>query len=89
MVQFTNEHREEGKVLQAELVVFQEELSRAIEEVWTRPAELRDVINGADATAVNPLPGAGEAAKPQDPLDKIPKPQIAEPTWRVVLWEIK
>ena len=89
MVQFTNEHREEGKALQVELVAFQEELSRAIEEVWTRPAESKNATNGTDATVVNPLPGAGEMAKPQDPLDKIPKPQIVEPTWRVVLWEIK
>ena len=89
MVQFTDEHRQEGKALQAELVNFQEELSKAIEEVWTRPPELKDLTNGVDTTAVNPLPGMGEMAKPQDPLDNIPKPQITEPTWRVALWDGK
>jgi len=87
MSQFTDEHREEGKALQAELVAFQEELSRAIEKVWTRPPESKEATNGANATAVNLLPGAGEIAKPQDPLDKIAKPQIVEPSWRVTLWD--
>jgi len=89
MVQFTDGHREEGKALQAELVAFHEELSKSIEEVWTRPPEPKEVTNGANATAANPLPGAGEIAKPQDPLDKIAKPQIVEPSWRVTLWDRK
>ena len=89
MVQFTDEHREEGKALQAELVAFQEELSKAIEEVWTRPPETKEVTDGTDVTAVNLLPGAGERAKPQDPLDKIAKPPIVEPAWRVALWDRK
>jgi len=88
MVQFTDEHREEGKALQAELVAFQEELSKAIEDVWTRPPESKVVTNGANATAVN-LPGVGELARPQDPLDKIAKPQIVELNWRVTLWDRK
>lgn len=83
MLQFTDEHREEGKALQAELVSFQDELSKAIEEVWTRPSG----TESKDVTAVPP--GAGEAAKPQDPQDKIAKPQIVEPTWRVTLWDRK
>ena len=91
MLQFTDEHREEGKALQAELVSFQEELSRAVEEVWTRPPESdsKDVTNGTqdETTGVNVPPGVGEAAKSQDPLDKIAKPQIVEPTWRVKLWD--
>ena len=33
MLQFTDEHREEGEVLQGVLVTFQEDLSKAIEEV--------------------------------------------------------
>lgn len=92
MLQFTDEHREEGKTLQAELEAFQEELSKAIEEVWTRPpseSRSRDVAatNGAHNTAGVYLPvGMGEAAKFQDPLDKITKPQIVEPMWRVTLW---
>lgn len=89
MVQFTDEHREEGKALQTELTAFQKELSEAIEAVWTRVPELKGVPNGKSAAVENSLPGTGETAKPQDPLDKIPKPQIVEPTWRVALWERK
>ena len=92
MLQFTDEHREEGKALQGELVAFQEELSRAIEEVWIRPPEsgskdapVTNVLQ--NETAVGVSPGAGEAAKPHDPLDKIAKPQTTEPTWRVTLWD--
>ena len=88
MLQFTDEHREEGKALQAELVAFQEELAKAIEEVWTRPPE-SDTKGGVNVTAANTPPGSSEATKPQDPLDKIGKPQIAEPTWRVTLWDRK
>jgi len=93
MLQFTDEHREEGQTLQAELVGFQEELSRAIEKVWTRPpgSDPGDVTSRAqDGTlGVNVPTGVGEAAKPQDPLDKISKPQIVEPIWRVKLWDRK
>jgi elongator complex protein 1 len=90
MLQFTDEHREEGKALQAELVAFQEELSKAVEEVWTRPSDSpKDTTNGANATVLNLPPGADETAKPQDPLDKVAKPQIVEPTWRVRLWDRK
>ena len=93
MLQFTDEHQEEGKILQAELVGFQEELSRAIEEVWTRPpgSGSEGATSGVqdETTGLNVPPGVGGAAKPQDPLDKILKPQIVEPTWRVRLWDIK
>lgn len=89
MVQFTDKHQEEGKALQSELVAFQEELSGAIEEVWTRPPESKDVTNGAGATVPNLLPGTAEMAKPQDPIDKVVKPQIVEPTWRITLWDRK
>jgi elongator complex protein 1 len=90
MLQFTNEHRAEGKALQMELVAFQEELSGAIEEVWTQPPESasRDVT-AQNAAGVGIPPGASEAAKPQDPLGKIAKPQIVEPIWRVKLWDRK
>ncbi|KAF9647728.1 Elongator complex protein 1 [Thelephora ganbajun] len=92
MLQFTDEHREEGKALQEELVTFQEELSKAIEEVWTRPPESASedatVTNGTqNPTVVNPPSGVVEAARPQDPLNKIAKPQIVEQTWRVKLWD--
>jgi len=94
MLQFTDEHREEGKALQAGLVALQEELSKAIEDVWSRPpgSETKDVMatSGAqNATGVNFPPGVGEIVKPQDPLDKIAKPQIVEQTWRVALWDRK
>ena len=84
MLQFTDEHREEGKAFQAELVGFQEELSRAIEAVWNRPP-----VSGLESgtTGANIPPGVGEAAKYQDPLDKIAKPHIVEPVWRVKLWD--
>ena len=90
MLQFTVEHREEGKALQTELVAFQEEFSSAIEEVWARPPDSsKDTTNRADATVADLPPGVGEALKPQDPLDKVAKPQIVEPTWRVTLWDRK
>lgn len=93
MLQFTDEHREEGKAFQRELVAFQEELSGAIEEVWTRPPEsgskdapVTNVFQNAIGVGVSP--GTSEIAKPQDPLDKIAKPQITEPAqWRVTLWD--
>lgn len=95
MLQFTEEHREEGKAFQGELMAFQEELTKSVEEVWTRPPSesgSKDIVanNGAQGTAgVGAPPGVGEAAKSQDPLDKIMKPQILEPVWRVALWDRK
>ena len=91
MLQLSDEHREEGKALQTELVNFQEELSKAIEEVWTRPpgSDSKGAANGAQngTTGMNPLSVVGETAKPHDPLDKIAKPLIVEPTWRLTLWD--
>jgi len=91
MLQFRDEHQKEGKALQEELVAFQKELSKAVEEVWTRPpeSESKDVTNGANETEVNLPPGLSEVMKPHDPLDKIGKPQIVEPIWRVTLWDRK
>jgi elongator complex protein 1 len=90
MLQFTDKHREEGKALQEELVVFQAELSKAIEEAWTRPPSgsgSKDVTttNGTQNTTAD----LGEGANSQDPLGKITKPQVEEPTWRVSLWDKK
>jgi elongator complex protein 1 len=84
MLQFTDEHREEGKALQEALVGFQEELSKVIEEVWTRPLEsaLKDgaAMNGSQsATGVDIHPGGAEVSKPQ----------IVELAWRVALWDKK
>lgn len=92
MLQFTDEHREEGKTLQRELVAFQEELSKAIEDAWTRPPVEPGSGEAAAANGARNAAGADvhpEATKSQDPLDKIPKPQIVEPTWRVTLWDGK
>lgn len=92
MLQFTDEHREEGKALQAELAGFQEELSKVIEEVWTRPPGLapKDATNVAQNEMEVSLPtDVSGTEKPQDPLDKIAKPHFVEPTWRVTLWERK
>ena len=93
MMQFTDEHREAGKALQEELVAFQEELSKTIEEAWARPPEsvgskdLTTTNGPQNATGVGISPSAAEATKSQDPLDKIQKPQVMEPAWRVTLWD--
>lgn len=76
MLQFTKEHREEGKSLQDEIICFQEELVRAIDEVWTK-------------TEVQADTGSADTTRPQDLIDKIPKPELLEPKWRVKLWEVK
>lgn len=95
MLHLTDEHREEGRALQEELVAFQEELSKVIEEVWARPPSESEpnyiaTANGAqNPTGVGFPPDMGEVAKPQDPLDKIVRPQIVEPIWRVALWNRK
>jgi elongator complex protein 1 len=89
MLQFADEHREEGKALQEELTAFQGELSRAIEEVWARsPPEFESKDVATTSVPQNAM-GVGEGVKSQDPLDKIAKPQIVEPTWRVTLWDKK
>lgn len=93
MLQFTDEHREEGKALQEELVAFQEELHKGVEEAWGQPPSEsgpKDVVttNGTRNAAGVGVP-PGEGARSQDPLDKIAKPQIVEPIWRVTLWDRK
>lgn len=75
MLQFTEEHQAEGKSLQIELINLQDELKLALDEVWTKEE--------------NPVNGENPLAKVQDLIEKIPKPEIVEPKWRVKLWEVK
>jgi elongator complex protein 1 len=75
MLQFTEEHQAEGKSLQIELVGFQDELKLALDEVWTKEEKSADDEN--------------PPAKVQDLIEKVPKPEIVEPKWRVRLWEVK
>jgi elongator complex protein 1 len=73
MLQFTEEHRKEGHLLQEEITNFQEELRLSLDEIWTKEAESE----------------SSDLAKPPDSTKKILKPDIIEPQWRVKLWEVK
>ena len=73
MLQFTQEHKQEGRSLQKEILQFQDELRCSIDEIWAIPE-----IN------------VGDPERPQNPADKILKPEVVEPAqWRVKLWDIR
>jgi hypothetical protein len=74
-LQFTEEHRAHGRSLQGEIVEFQEELKCSIDEIW--------------AKIEPPSEDHSTPPRPQNPIDKIPKPEILEPIWRVKIWEVK
>ncbi|KIY46095.1 IkappaB kinase complex, IKAP component [Fistulina hepatica ATCC 64428] len=79
--QFKEDHRREGKALQAELFRLEADLREAVEEVWKSD----DGVEGEQPTG-SFLPTSATLPRP-NPVEKIPKPDI----YRIKLeeWQIK
>ncbi|KAF8339341.1 pol II transcription elongation factor [Amanita rubescens] len=85
LFQFTSEHREEGRALQAELSEFEEELGKALEEVWTKATD--EDVPPIDSWAARME--ERERTKAVNPIDKVPKPELSRgENWRIRLYEL-
>lgn len=85
LFQFTSEHREEGQALQAELSEFENELGKALEEVWTKAAD--EDVPPIDSWAARME--ERERNKTVNPIDKVPKPELPRgENWRIRLFEL-
>jgi hypothetical protein len=85
LFQFTSEHREEGRALQAELSEFEEELGKALEEVWTKATD--EDVPPIDSWAARME--ERERTKAVNPVDKVPKPELSRgENWRIRLYEL-
>ncbi|TFY59586.1 hypothetical protein EVJ58_g5682 [Rhodofomes roseus] len=85
LLQFTEEHQNEARSLQADLHSLENELRDAVEEIWTKPTP-----EGDEAADTAP---EGWAARMQEhdkqrqvnPLDKVSKPELAKQEWKLRL----
>ncbi|KAF8627641.1 hypothetical protein AX15_004335 [Amanita polypyramis BW_CC] len=85
LFQFTPEHREEGRALQAELGDFENEFERALEEVWTKATD--DDSPPADSWASRME--ERERNKASNPIDKVSKPEFLRGDgWRIRLLDM-
>ncbi|KIL68708.1 hypothetical protein M378DRAFT_8174 [Amanita muscaria Koide BX008] len=85
LFQFTEEHREEGRALQAELSEFENELGKALEEVWTKAED----DDKADVDSWAARMEEAERQKGINPIDKVPKPEVqGGGSWRINLFEL-
>ncbi|KAJ8489069.1 hypothetical protein ONZ51_g3188 [Trametes cubensis] len=86
LLQFTEEHRAEAASLQQELQDFAAELSAAVEEIWKKAPE------SEEPTETAPAPDswaarmeAYEKQKHINPVDKVAKPELGKPEWKLRL----
>lgn len=72
--------------MQAELSGFEDELGKALEEVWTKPPTDEDVPP-VDSWAARME--ETERNKIVNPIDKVPKPELPRAeNWRITLYEL-
>ncbi|KAJ3555021.1 hypothetical protein NM688_g2799 [Phlebia brevispora] len=85
LFEFTEEHESEGMQLQDEIAEFAEELNVAIEEVWkkSQDTEAETFLEGWAARMQE-----YERQRRIDPLDKVPKPELAKQEWNQKLCRI-
>lgn len=80
LLQFTEEHYEEGLSMQQLLNQFQSELKDALDEIWTRPPEETPVDSWASR-----MIGA-EKGRKTNPIDRVTKPDLPGSDWRICLF---
>ncbi|KAF8633329.1 hypothetical protein AX17_004501 [Amanita inopinata Kibby_2008] len=82
LLQFTPEHREEGRLLQNELTEFHLELEKALEEIWAKRTDEENTQADGWAARMQEI----ERNKTINPIDKVPKPEISRgDDWRIAL----
>ncbi|KAL7277687.1 hypothetical protein ACG7TL_008619 [Trametes sanguinea] len=86
LLQFTDEHRAEAASLQQELHEFSAELHEAVDEIWKKAPESEE--KAEPAPAIDSWAARMEAYEKQkhtNPLDKVPKPELGKPDWKLRL----
>ncbi|KAI0326070.1 IkappaB kinase complex IKAP component [Cubamyces sp. BRFM 1775] len=86
LLQFTEEHRAEAASLQQELQDFAAELTAAVEEIWKKAPEGEEgteTVPAADSWAARME--AYEKQKHINPVDKVAKPEMGKPEWKLRL----
>ncbi|KAL1945489.1 hypothetical protein VTO73DRAFT_2340 [Trametes versicolor] len=88
LLQFTDEHRAEAASLQQELSELAGELTEAVEEIWKKTPENEEGTEAAPAPAMDSWAARMEAHEKQkhiNPVDKVAKPDLARPEWKLRL----
>ncbi len=88
LLQFTDEHRTEAASLQQELSELAGELTEAVEEIWKKTPESEEGTEAASAPAMDSWAARMEAHEKQkhvNPVDKVAKPDLARPEWKLRL----
>ncbi|EIW80500.1 pol II transcription elongation factor [Coniophora puteana RWD-64-598 SS2] len=80
LFQFSAEHRVEGLALQADAAAFQDELTRAIDEIWKRPEGDAETEDSWAARMQQK-----EKERQVDPLQRVSRPEIPGADWGLKL----
>lgn len=84
LLQFTSEHREEGKKLQRDIESLDEELGNAVAEIWAEPQE-EEGAPPVDtwASRMEEL----EKSRKVNPIERVPKPEMRKnEDWKMRLY---
>ena len=86
LLQFTSEHRAEGKLLQEDIDLYEGELREAIDEIWKKPGK-EDPPASTDTWATR----MEEREKEQliDAIEKVAKPEVDARDCHVVLYDLE
>lgn len=82
LLQFTEEHREEGLSMQRLLLQFETELKDSLDEIWARPPEETPPL---DSWALRVT--EAERDRKVNLVDKVPKPIFPSSGWKVTLFD--
>ncbi|KZT05444.1 IkappaB kinase complex IKAP component [Laetiporus sulphureus 93-53] len=81
LLQFTEEHRAEGRALQDELSEFECALRAALDEVWTKASGAEGETEDSWAARMQEY----EKQRHVDPLEKVAKPEVGKQEWKLRL----
>jgi elongator complex protein 1 len=81
LVHFTPQHRAEAVKLQEDLTLFHVELDTAVGEIWRKETDTDTAHAESWAKRMEQV----EKARWIDPIDRISKPELTAPSWRVRL----
>lgn len=78
LFQLSDEHHAEGLLLQADVLAFQEELNKAVEEIWTKAPQGPE--EGVETTPEGWAARMKEYERQRriDPLEKVAKPDVGK-----------
>jgi len=90
LLQFSPEHREEGRELQRDYQSLEEELGDRVTEIWKKPPQESEGVETEDtATLVNIWMRKTEEPEKNrvSAFERVPKPEMGKHEWKMRLYD--